>query len=84
MVFSGKHELYFLTGKTDQPGNNIYLSTSYDDFFSNDFFQRKDVFDQIIITKVDAADGIKINSRNVLYSSGPMAVMDTTFHRKER
>ncbi len=69
---------------------NIVLSrdyksyfTRYDAFFSNTLFQRKDVFDQIIITKVQEEENGKVKGRKVLYSNEPVGILDSAFRKKE-
>lgn len=76
----GNEGIFFLV---DSTANNdcckIYF-TNYDVFFNNELFQRKDVFDQIIITEVKKEEGIL--TRKVLYSNHLLGIMDSSFYVK--
>ena len=82
-ILYGDVGIYFIVrdGK-NKPDSNCYF-TAYNKFFNNELFHRKDVFDQIIITSIDSIDGINIKERKVLYSSGPLAIMDSIFYNKK-
>ena len=60
---------------------NYYFSP-YTVFFNNDLFQRKDIFDQIIIEKVTKDKNGNVERREVLYSNGSLGIMDSTFSKK--
>jgi len=81
----GPDGIYFkvetIVNPNDQ-SNCLHYVTDYDVFFSNELFQRKDVFDQIIIFKTDETNGGKVTNRSVLYSNTPLGMMDSTFHKK--
>lgn len=62
--------------------NETLFYTAYNVFFENELFDRKDVFDQIVVYKATRNNNNnKQIDREVLYSSSPIAIMDSIFHQ---
>ncbi len=85
-VIYGEDGIYF-DGESENHGHSHtcdfqhrFYFTAYEVFFSNDLFQRKDVFDQIIITKVNERDSVEAANRSVLFSNAPIGIMDSAFY----
>lgn len=75
----GDKGIFFNVTKNDSI--KIYF-TEYTNFFDNPLFQRRDVFDRIIISKVIVSgDEHRRIDRQILYSNSPIAVMDSVFHQ---
>ncbi len=73
--------LYFKVILSDHKDTCYF--TTYEAFFSNTLFQRKDVFDQIIITKVEEGENGIVKARKVLYSNEPVGILDSAFRKRE-
>ncbi len=66
-IFYGNEGIFFRVDDELSCNTCNYYFTSYDVFFDNELFQRKDVFDQIMITEVKKEN--EFLTRNVLYSN---------------
>lgn len=64
----------------DSSARNFYF-TDYKIFYKNDLFLRKDVFDQIIITKIDTNKNGAV-TRSVLFSNVFLGIMDSAYYTK--
>jgi len=78
-IIFGKDGLIFKvkgSGRSDAP---IFFQSDYDVFFNNQLFYRSDIFDQIIISRINPRDSS--NSR-VLFSNSIIGVLDSAFFQK--
>ena len=82
-IIYGEEGLYFRVDTITNPNDVnkcMHYFTDYDIFFSNELFQRRDVFDQIIISKIHESLPEGYLNRYVLYSNGHLGIMDSSFH----
>lgn len=77
----GNEGIFFLVDSTTNNDCCKIYFTNYDVFFNNELFQRKDVFDQIIIYKV-ILKGV-VEKRKVLFSNDHLGILDSTFQNKK-
>lgn len=66
---------------SDDDGGHNYYRTAYNYFFDNELFQRPDVFDQIVISKIKLSDG-EIEDGEIIYANAPVGILDTAFFEK--
>lgn len=83
-IIYGKHELFFrvepLLDGIKKIDTAYYYFTFYDAIYNNELIKRTDVFDQIIISKIEVSDGI-IKERDLLFSNGLVGIMDSTYYQ---
>lgn len=61
-----------------EPKDSVAYSISYNNFFNNDLLKRTDVFDYIIISKMDE----NLKRRKILYTNALGGVADSLFHQE--
>ncbi len=79
----GHDGLYFIVFNSTQNSYNYYF-TSYQVFFNNPLFHRKDVFDQIIITGNIKGNESVASLKKVLYANEPIGIRDSAFYEKSQ
>ncbi len=78
-IIFGEDGLIFKVQGSGDSEDPIFFQSDYDVFFNNQLFYRRDIFDQIIISRINSHDSA--NSR-VLFSNSIIGVLDSAFFQK--